>query len=170
MIEELKELIKSDEFKTWLSNPELWDSLDVDYHPPRVERVWMPFNDKRVSLHVIHPCDRKEVLLHGHIWESAMYVLPIGGKYEHGVGYKNKFPYNSMEIVCTQEFTGDVYYEMLNKWGAHYVRPIGQPVFTIMISGPVKWEENKTKVDKKLEPLSKERKIEILETFKNYFE
>jgi len=167
MIRELKALIKSDEFKTWLSNPQLWETLDIDYHPPRVERVWMPFDDKRVSLHVIHPCHKDDALLHLHPWESAVYILPIGGRYEHGVGY---IMGNKVNIVCTQEFRGDVYYEMLNENGAHYVRPYGLPVFTVMISGPKIWENNGTKVDKKLEPLSEERKIEILETFKHYFE
>ena len=79
MIGEIKELIKSDQFKTWLANPKLWKTLDVDYHPPRVERVWMSFDDKRISLHVIHPCETNDALVHPHPWESAMYVLPIGG-------------------------------------------------------------------------------------------
>lgn len=176
MIEEIKELIKSEEFKTWLSNPKLWKSLDVDYHPPRVERVWMQFNDMRLSLHVIHPCEREEALLHPHPWESAVYVLPIGGTYEHGIGVRETqlgdgmFPEMTNDIILsTQEYSGDVYYEMLNKKTVHYVRPIGLPVFTIMISGPKKWDTNGTKVDKPLTSLSEERKIEILNTFKHYF-
>lgn len=172
MIEEIKELIKSDQFKLWLSNPKLWNTLDVDYHPPRVERVWMPFDDKRISLHVIHPCESDEALIHPHPWESAMYVLPIGGMYEHGIGYKgyDEMGCTSNKFVCTQQFRGDVYYEMLDPNGVHYVRPYGLPVFTVMISGPKIWECNGTQVNKKLEPLSEERKLEILETFKHYFE
>lgn len=172
MISELKDLLKSTEFRTWLANPQLWESLDVDYHPPRVERVWMKYNEMRVSLHVIHPCKENEALLHPHPWKSGMYILPIGGIYEHAVGYQDvdEFGNKTFKIVCTQQFRGDAYYEMLERKSVHYVRPIGLPVYSIMISGPKIWDGNGTKVDKDLGPLSNERKAEILNIFKTYFE
>lgn len=51
-----------------------WNSLDVDYHDPRVERVWRQWLDYRVSLHVIHPCQPSASLFHPHPWPSAMRV------------------------------------------------------------------------------------------------
>ena len=178
MIEELKSIIKDERFKVLLNNPDIWESKDVDYTTPRVERVWMPINDKRLSLHVIHPCEEGEAYLHPHVWETAMYVLPIGGKYEHGISIlKSKcFPTaeekinGEPDLLCRQEFRGDVYYEMLNEHTTHYVRPIGLPVFTIMLSGKPIWKDNACTLPKKLVSLSDERKKEILLTFKQYFE
>lgn len=168
MIEELKNILKSELFRNMLNDPTQWKSLNVDYHPPHVERVWMQFGDKRISLHVIHPCERSKALLHCHPWKSAMYVLPIGGVYEHGVGIF--MPIVGHQILSTQEFRGDVYYEMLSSDSSHYVRPIGMPVYSIMLSGKVEFPWNKTEVNKNLEPLTEERKKEILLTFKSYFE
>ena len=170
MIEELKEIIKDGRFQTLLSNPDLWESKDVDYTTPRVERVWIPINDKRLSLHVIHPCD--DAYMHPHVWETAMYVLPIGGLYEHTIGYEihSGGEYRGNAIVCKQIVEGAMYYEMMEKTAVHSVRPISQPVFTIMLSGKPIWKENSCTLPKKLVSLTDERKTEILQTFKNYFE
>lgn len=166
-IEKLKDILKDPKFIQWLNNPQLWTTKDIDYAEPRVERVYMQVGNDRVSLHVIHPCDG-EPLLHPHGWESAMYVLPIGGLYEQGIGFD--VPNYGQAMVCKQIVKGDMYYEMLDPDGIHYVKPLLQPVFTVMLNGPVIWEENVLKADKKLVPLSDERKKEILLTFKNYFE
>lgn len=174
MIEELKGLIRDDRFKVLLNNPTLWQSLDIDYETPRVERVWIPINNKRLSLHVIHPCEAGEALLHPHVWESAMYVLPIGGLYEHTIGCQmyDEIGYLTPKptIVCKQIVEGPMYYEMMHEDSVHSVRPIAQPVFTIMLTGKPIWSENACKVGKNLVSLSDERKKEILLTFKNYFE
>ena len=67
-----------------LTNTDGWASLDIDYHPPRVERVFRDLDGARVSLHVIHPCEPEQALFHPHPWPSAMRVL--SGTYEMGVG------------------------------------------------------------------------------------
>jgi hypothetical protein len=167
MIEELKSIIKDERFKVLLNNPDIWESKDVDYTTPRVERVWIPINDKRLSLHVIHPCEDGEAYLHPHVWETAMFVLPIGGLYEHQMGFR--VPNFGDEIVCKQIVEGAMYYEMMNPDGIHSVRPISQPVFTIMLSGKSIWKENSCTLPKNLVTLSDERKKEVLQIFKNYF-
>lgn len=173
MIEELKQITNSEVFKHWLNSPHMWNTLDIDYHPPRVERLWRNFDELRIFLHVIHPCTTEEALMHPHPWESAIRVLPIGGQYEHGIGYRiihDTHSIPSEDIVCKQIITGEMYYEMMSPNGIHYVRPIGVPSYSIMITGPKIWEDNGTEVTKELGPLSEERKIEILQTFKTYFE
>jgi len=173
MIEELKEIIKDQRFKVLLNNPNIWESKDVDYTTPRVERVWLPINDKRLSLHVIHPCEDGSAYMHSHVWETAMFVLPIGGLYEHTIGVRawdqdggDQVDY----IACKQIVEGAMYYEMMEETAIHSVRPISQPVFTIMLSGMPIWKGNSCTLPKKLVSLSDERKKEILLTFKNYFE
>jgi hypothetical protein len=63
-----------------------------------------------------------------------------------------------------------MYYEMMNPDGIHSVRPLIQPVFTIMLSGKPIWKENSCTVQKDLVSLSDDRKSEILQIFKKYFE
>jgi len=174
MIEKLKSIIKDERFKVLLNNPDIWESKDVDYTTPRVERVWIPINDKRLSLHIIHPCEDGEAYLHPHVWETAMYVLPIGGLYEHTIGIKTYDEYGGGlvakdYIACKQIVEGAMYYEMMDRNAIHSVRPITQPVFTIMLSGKPIWKENSCTLPKNLVPLSHERKKEVLQIFKNYF-
>ena len=46
--------------------PEIWNTLDVDYFPPRVERVWTQVDENhRLFIHVIHPTT-EPCLFHKH--------------------------------------------------------------------------------------------------------
>ena len=62
-----------------------WQSLDIDYHKPHVERVWMPWNGYRINLHRIQACKPHEALFHPHPWPSVVRILgtdfgdPMGG-------------------------------------------------------------------------------------------
>lgn len=172
MIEDLKEIIKDQRFlKVLLNNHQIWESKNIDYTEPVVERLWMPINDWRLSLHVIHPCEADQAYLHPHVWQSAMYVLPIGGLYEHTIGVRLTGGDEAMDfLACKQIVEGGMYYEMTERHAIHSVRPIAQPVFTIMLSGKPIWKENSCTVPKNLVPLPDKRKEEILLTFKNYFE
>lgn len=46
-----------------LSDEAGWKDVDVDYHPPRVERLWKDWQDYRIYLHRLHPCSASESLL-----------------------------------------------------------------------------------------------------------
>ena len=62
-----------------------WRSLDIDYEPPHVERLWRPWGPVvstgamtipsrfRLSLHRIHPCET--ALFHPHPWPSAVRII-----------------------------------------------------------------------------------------------
>jgi hypothetical protein len=39
-----------------LLDESVWSGLYIDYHPPTVGRLWMPWRDCRVYLHRIYPC------------------------------------------------------------------------------------------------------------------
>lgn len=164
MLEELKK-IENTILLDLLRYPNLWKSLDIDYHPPRVERLYTDAEGYRLSLHYIHPCTREEALLHPHPWASAMAIME--GNYEMGLGFS---PDNTPDIITTVEFTGPGYYEITNIDSWHYVRPVDSICKTVMLSGPPwgKWQENKP--TKPLMELSNTRKLEILEDFyKLYF-
>jgi hypothetical protein len=172
MIEKLKK-IEREELEDLLENG-VWNSLHIDYHPPRVERVWIQLGENRLSLHVMHPCEEGESLRHPHAWKTGFHILPIGnGKYEQEfslaavdsmISEKHLFMPLSKMIV-----SGEMYYEMTNKNCGHYVRPIDAPIYSIMLNGPVVWPENKLEPTHKLLPLQPERVIEIKNIFKEYF-
>lgn len=171
LLKELKRIEKEDMRNLLLFGN--WESLDIDYHPPHVERVWTKVGENRLSLHLIHPCDKGESLLHPHPWKSAMHVIkfhkfryPTSGRYEHGIGYNN----GEEDIMLSKQvYKGDVYYEIDNPETLHYVRPIGGPCYSIMLNGPVEWEQNNIPANKKLKPLSKKRKAYVLDIFKELY-
>ena len=99
-----------------LENPEIWQTLDVDYFPPRVERLWTQYDEfHRLFIHIIHPTT-SPCLFHKHKWPAAFKILR--GKYEMGISYSEseitsedayKLP-NISKIILTK----GSYYEMVN--------------------------------------------------------
>lgn len=61
------EILKSLEtdIKSLLKDPSIWKTLDVDYFPPRVERLYTDYKGYRIFLHTIHTTD-KPCLFHKH--------------------------------------------------------------------------------------------------------
>ncbi len=181
MIDTLKK-IENDDLLTLLEKPEIWNSLDVDYHPPKVERIWCQHGDYRIYLHFIHPCKSEEALYHSHPWPSAMHILD--GTYEMSIGFgeiKNfkeivhsfnqdeHFQIYKPRTVATLILPSGAYYDMLDPIGFHYVRPITL-CKTIMITGKLFEETYGTfKANKNLESLSDDKKEEIRKWFLNYY-
>lgn len=156
--------------KELLKYPNVWKTLDVDYFPPRVERLYTIWNGYRIHLHVIHPTDQP-CLMHKHRWPSAMKLLK--GSYEMGLAYwtheiaaKNAF---IIPILSKLLLTAGSYYEMTQTDTLHYVKPTGEPSYSIMITCdlyPEAYKLRQEQVTKELQPLSNPRKIEILNIFK----
>jgi hypothetical protein len=130
-----------------MNTTEGWNSVDVTYHDPRVERIWRQWGENRISLHRIHPCDEGKALFHPHPWPSAIHV--VSGRYEMGV---SSYFYPSDESEKLEEVTeGPAWtdchakilmvpgseYEMRSRDGWHYVRPLDAPSDSIMVSGPI---------------------------------
>ena len=159
-----------------MSDPSVWNSLNITYHPPRVERVWRQHGDNRIFLHRIHPCEPGEALWHSHDWPSAMAV--VKGRYEHKVGY---LPYRGAEATVEDLLTkirclttlvlpeGSLY-EMTEPKAFHSVRPLDGPALSLMVTGKP-WDQSdrfyfpKPKVQQ--EPLPPEVVEEILTLFAN---
>jgi hypothetical protein len=181
MIELLAEVEKS--LYNLLRQTDVWHTLDVDYEPPRVERLWCDWHRAgvtyRINLHRIHPCEK--ALMHPHPWPSAVKVL--SGKYEMGIGAllvagPASFPARAipevMKTVATVVLTAGATYEMLDERGWHYVKPIDKPSLSLMLTGPpFEWRPDHgpfKKPDKKLGPLSPEAEAALLNEFKQLYD
>jgi hypothetical protein len=141
-----------------------WSSLLVDYHPPTVERLWRRWGAYRIYLHRIHPCEEGEALFHPHPWPSAMRVL--SGTYEMAVGYgpgETAPPVAARMIV-----TGDFLYEMTDPDAWHFVRPLGDSTFSLMVTGKP-WDRTAPRSTKTLDPLSDAQRKAILEFFRERY-
>jgi hypothetical protein len=147
-----------------LADEALWSSVFVDYHPPTVERLWCPWGDFRISLHRIHSCPPGAALFHPHPWPSAMRIL--SGEYEMAVGYGpgEKPP----PIAALMTASGAFAYEMTDPDAWHYVRPIGGPAMTIMVTGKP-WERWSPKSDKPLRSLTDAEKTAIVRFFRERY-
>jgi hypothetical protein len=151
-----------------LGDPGGWNTLDVDYEPPRVERLWREFEDGRLYLHRIYPCAR--ALYHPHPWPSAVKIL--WGSYEMAIGHRVGMPGETPHppvYAALQVLTKGCAYEMIEPGSWHYVRPLGGLSYSLMVTGP-KWDGVwSPKADHKLGPATSESKKHILEAFRSFY-
>jgi len=135
-------------------------TLYIDYHKPFVSRIWFIHNDLRVFLHKIEPCDESlEALYHPHKWDSAMEILK--GSYEMGIGHSesNNMPKTDCKLIL---HTG-TQYEMTEPNGWHYVNPISQSAFTLMVTGKLNGREMPIEPNKEFRTLTTSEILEILD-------
>ena len=110
-----------------------WQSKLIDYYPPKVERLWRQDGDYRIALHRTHPCKEGSSLWHPHSWPAAMRL--IEGTYEMGVGFGDN---PSPSALGAKVFlAAGSSYEMTHPHGWHYVRPVGQECYSVMVTGPL---------------------------------
>lgn len=152
-----------------------WHSLDINYHPPRVERLWRQYGDHRIYLHRIHPCTQDQALFHAHPWPSAIRL--IEGTYEMGLGYAKLVKDSSQlpPIIATIHLLPGVKYEMKHRHGWHYVMPTAESTLSVMVTGPlfstVAYDKSKEKAlrNKPLKPLSEADEGKLLADFRKYY-
>lgn len=115
-----------------LTQPQLWQSLFINYEKPFVERLWCPWKEYRLNLHRLLPCEAEECFVHPHPWPSAMKI--VKGNYRMSVSYGAGLkmpPVDSMMF----DLTAGSSYDMTdpNMW--HAVQPLDEPVWSIMLTG-----------------------------------
>ncbi len=167
--------IEMNELNGLLSEPsDSWNTMDVNYHPPHVERVWKQVSPScRVLLHRIHQCNEDEALWHAHPWPSAVSV--VSGMYRQSVGYMNagigEAPSEGKIVtLCRTILRWGSYYEMCDPKTWHRVYPISLSCLTIMVTG-LPYAKNLVQPSlvtpsEKQGPLSDEVRDEILDEFK----
>jgi hypothetical protein len=165
------EILKSLEpqIKTLINISDVWNTLDVDYFPPRVERLWTLYEGYRIFLHIIHPTDQP-CLYHKHRWPAAF--KQVEGSYEMGITYNideinSNIAYN-LPTLARFIINKGSYYEMTQTDCLHFVRPLNDISASIMITKDLYLESDirKEVIDRKLIELSDKRKKEILSFFK----
>jgi len=111
-----------------------WSSLSIDYHPPRVERLYLDTDingaPTRIMLHRVHPCSSGQALWHAHPWPSAVALL--SGRCEHTCGFQDR---NGIHTVARTELAAGSMYEMTDPGALHAVRPLDGPTLSVMICG-----------------------------------
>ena len=121
--------------KVELALPELlksadgWKSMFVDYEYPHVERIWLPWEGHRISLHRIHEIPKgAEPLWHPHPWPQAVRLM--AGSYEMGLGSGKE----SANVVARIIVEPRNCYEMIDPDGWHYVKPL-EDCYSLMVTG-----------------------------------
>ena len=164
MIELLKKIEL--ELPTLLKDQSIWNTLDVDYFPPRVERLWLQYDQEhRFFIHFIHPTE-SPCLFHKHRWPAAFKI--IYGNYEMGITYSEKEitsneAYN-LPTISRFIMSAGSYYEMVNTHTLHYVKPLNNISISFMVTGNLYPEASirKEALTKELKPLSENRKLAML--------
>lgn len=167
-----------------------WQSLNINYHPPYVDRLFTEITDfedgpHRLMLHMIYPSKEGAALYHPHPWPSAVHVLNVlGTMYQMGVGRARAVTPEGaltspspaeLELACDVKMiaTGELWYEMLEPKAYHYVRPLyGESLSTMLVGPP--WKDTEvvapsTKPERKLKPLSPTRLDLMFALFRDRF-
>ena len=154
----------------WLDNLDNWKTLDIDYHPPHVQRLYTHINSVRVCLHRILPCDPNEALVHPHPWAASFKIYKGSYYSEVGVSDTAEAPKNMMRLHLS---AGSIA-SMTNPNDWHFVAPIKEAAYTMMInSSPYSKEEMNPGVEAASKPLSeldKDTARLILQEFKTLIE
>lgn len=160
MLEEIHRVYK-DVLPGLLDPSTPWNTLEVLYEEPRVERLWRPIGDNRLYLHRIHPCEK--AFFHPHPWPSA--VLVVAGEYRMQVGKGDPRGPAPTPVMTTVMGPGSSY-EMLDPDGWHSVQPIGMPSYSVMLTGKP-WYNTPISEDQKQanRPLSTTVAQELLDYF-----
>ena len=160
----LEPIIKSE----LLIKPEIWNTLDVDYFPPRVERLWTQYGDFRIFLHTIHQTNEK-CLYHKHRWPGVFKQLK--GAYEMGITFSEKEissdEAHDLPDLAKFVVSAGSYYEMTQTDALHYVRPITDVSYSIMLTKSLypEAEFRKEILLNKLSSLTDNRKMTLLSEF-----
>jgi hypothetical protein len=129
------------------------NTMYIDYHKPYVKRIWFQFVDYRVYLHKIEPCNEPlEALYHPHPWKSIIRIL-------------NEYP----KTVCKLVLPAGTVYEMTDPNGWHYVSPVHEPVYSLMITGERYGREMPLMPNKEFRELEESEILDILREVKFYY-
>lgn len=160
-------IIENFETYKWL-NPDEWNSIDVTYKEPHVERLWRQMGENRIYLHKIHRSQGMErEFFHFHPWPAAMRV--VSGSYNMKFGYGPRDSDNPPNIILSQILQEGTCYSMEDPLAWHSVQPRYEYSLSIMVTGkPFELNEKKPKCIGALPSLSAEAKKKLLIEFNSF--
>jgi hypothetical protein len=141
-------------------------SMYIDYHPPYVSRIWFQHGAYRVYLHKIEPCKAStDALYHPHPWQSAIRILQ--GRYEMGVGHSatHEIPVTDCRLILP----AGTQYEMVEQDAWHYVNPLDEPVYSLMVTGQLSQRKMPIEPKREFRKLSANEVEEMLKIFDHYY-
>lgn len=145
-----------------LADPAGWRSLDIDYHPPRVERLYRDLDGYRLNLHRAWPCDPGAALIHPHPWPSAMRL--VRGRYRmwigHGAGTATP------PLAGLVELAAGSCYAMTERDQWHAVAPVDGPTLSVMVTGAPWDRAMPIEPARPLQPLTAEAREALFEAFR----
>lgn len=152
-----------------------WELIDATYETPRVERLWRDFEDGRLCLHRLHPCEK--AIFHPHRCASAMKI--VDGTYEMALGYQEGAPSKeplrpgkmppAPPYAALVVLTKGCAYEMLRPGSWHHVRPLGAPACTVMVTGGPVWEGAWVGVGQVRDLIGPETKRNLFDLFRGFY-
>jgi len=149
----------------FLQQPEDWRSLLIDYEPPKVERLWIDWDEEcRVSLHRIHPCETS--LFHPHPSPSIIRVIDDGGGYLMDVGHG---PGDTPPPIAIRlRLSSGSVYEMSDIDGWHSVQPLVGPSYSLMVTGKP-WKRSSPGKGIPHPPLPLDLGTDLLNAFRGFY-
>jgi hypothetical protein len=160
MLPQLRTLADSGRLTELWADEDAWHSLDIDYHPPHVERLYTDIGGLRVMLHRVHPCALDRALWHSHPWPCAVQIL--NGTYEHAIGFAQR---GTLHTAAKTVMGPGSAYEMTDPLAWHYVRPLDEPVCSVMVCGKPWAKHTAPRPDEPLRPLTDEQVEDMRLTF-----
>lgn len=152
-----------------------WDLMDATYETPRVERLWRNFEDGRLCLHRLYPCEK--AIFHPHRCPAAMKIMQ--GSYEMALGYREvepvKAPLRPGKMPPAPPYTALVVltkgctYEMIRPGSWHHVRPLRDPAYTVMVTGGPVWDEVWVGVAQPRSLMGPETKQSLFSAFRSFY-
>ncbi len=142
-------------------------TMYIDYHGPIVERIWFDYDGLRIYLHKIHKCNKStDALFHPHPWKSAIRILK--GSYEMGVGHSSDNTVPSID--CKLILPEGSCYEMTEENGWHYVNPITDYVYSLMITGERSSRKMPVEPNKDFRELTNKEYADVFNACKEYYD
>ena len=157
MIIELRKVIENfHNIREWS-----WNGITINHDRPCIDRLWTHQDGIRVCLHKIYPLDDSDKpFMHSHPWPCAIHIMK--GNYRMFVGYSESL--NPPPVVSEFKMVEDSEYSMIDKNMWHAVRPIDEPVYSIMVIGK-KWDREMSKPHIYPKILDEQEKNKLIDEF-----
>ena len=143
-----------------LMDESIWQSLYVDYHPPIVERLWTRWREYRAS------CTESILASASRLCSTLILGPPLCASSTGNTRWQSVLVQGCLSRPSPLSwFRGDFRYEMTHPDSWHYVRPLGAPTLSLMVTGKP-WDRESHKSGKPLQPLRTEQVAELLRLFR----